>query len=439
MNAPGILRDRTDNVLAWLRDNDGLEFVLWGWIRLFMILSIPLAFTLFAMLVFENINPLEIARQMQANNPWLGIIPTWLVVFLTPFSSWRLARYWLPLLVVFLVVLFSSARFVQGFYGLPTFFPALGYVFAATFGLFYPVVVIEEDDLRTIQEDENVLTRIGGPGFVIIRPGNAVLFRRPNFPDTICLDRVYFMRPTETFGGIAKLTDQRGHRDEVWAVTRDGIQLLLKDINFCYRLFQDNNRTQSRSIDNPYPFSTNAMQNYVYNLGADSWEGAVGRLVVGEMNRFINNNDIDFLTAPRQDDQNPRLNFRNQLFTGGITRNLQRIGTELLWIDVGHVDILDMAEEDAQNVDGQRFAFWASSQIGLVNAIHAKGDANRIAYQERGRVEAQAELLQSITESMQGFDQTGDPAENIRKILLVQTAQILEGLREAGRMQKDET
>jgi hypothetical protein len=443
VNGNGAARflGRSDNVWSWLRDNNGVEEVFWGWARLIVLMAIPLMITLFAMLVIGNINPLALAREMQSKFPILGLLPDWLVVFLTPVSSWGVVRYWLPLLVVFLLALILSARYVQTFYGMQgNIFPAIQYIFASTFGMFYPAIIIEGEDLNSIQDDQGALWRIGGPGFVFIRPGIAVLFRRFNQPDTICLDRVYFMRPFETIGSIAVLSDQCGNRDEVWAVTRDGIQLLLKDINFSYRLSQDNDRTQSRSIENPYPFSEEAMMDFTYNLSAgDSWEGAVRRFVVGEITSFISSHEIDYLTAPRKNDQEPRLDFRNQLFTNGITQRLKNIGTELLWIDVGHVDILEVNKESHQNVDGQRFAYWASSQIGIVNAIHAKGDADRIAYQERGRVEAQAELLKNITASMEGFDQTGDPAENLRKILLVRTAQILEGLGEAGRLKRDDT
>ncbi len=67
--------------------------------------------------------------------------------------------------------------------------------------------------------------------------------------------------------------------------------------------------------------------------------------------------------------------------------------------------------------------------------MHAYGEAKQSAYREKGRVEAQAELLRNITESLRGFEQRGDPAENVRRILLLHTAQILEAMREDGAKQ----
>ena len=118
-----------------------------------------------------------------------------------------------------------------------------------------------------------------------------------------------------------------------------------------------------------------------------------------------------------------------------MRHRLQEVGTELLWIDIGHLDILEISAKKQENVDGQRFAFWASRWIGNINRTHAFGEAERLALQERGRVEAQAELLRNITNSLRGFEQTGDPTENLRRMLLVRTAQILEGMGEKSHVQ----
>ena len=59
-----------------------------------------------------------------------------------------------------------------------------------------------------------------------------------------------------------------------------------------------------------------------------------------------------------------------------------------------------------------------------------RGDAQRMALQERGRSEAQAELLRNITASLREANLQPDHPENVRKILLVRTAQILEGMRD---------
>ena len=119
-----------------------------------------------------------------------------------------------------------------------------------------------------------------------------------------------------------------------------------------------------------------------------------------------------------------------QLFKPGIQKRLKRIGAELLWVDIGHMDIVELSPENRENVDGQRLDYWASRWIGEIKKTHAIGEAKRVAYQERGRVDAQAKFLESITDGLRGFEQTEDPAENLRRLLLVRTAEILEGMAE---------
>ena len=120
------------------------------------------------------------------------------------------------------------------------------------------------------------------------------------------------MRPFETLGTIIDLDDQHDCRDEILAVTRDGIQLHLREINFRYGLLASatDGVSQTRTPLNPYPFSQDAMQDMAYNAAAgETWAAAVGRIVVGAIKGFISAHEIDYLTAPRQTARTHGLNY----------------------------------------------------------------------------------------------------------------------------------
>ncbi len=51
------------------------------------------------------------------------------------------------------------------------------------------------------------------------------------------------------------------------------------------------------------------------------------------------------------------------------------------------------------------------------------------AYQELGRAEAQAELIVSITQAMEGIPISGDLVQSIKNILMARTAQLLDALK----------
>ena len=137
----------------------------------------------------------------------------------------------------------------------------------------------------------------------------------------------------------------------------------------------------------------------------------------------IATNNLDFLTAPREEGQDPRGSLRDAVFASDLRARLATIGAELQWIDVGHIEI------ESTDVDSVRVELWAAELIGNAKVARAFGEARLLAYQELGRAEAQAELIISITQAMEGIPMTGDSVQSLRNILMARTAQLLDALR----------
>ncbi len=326
-------------------------------------------------------------------------------------------------------VLVAGAYYIKDVYDLRYFRDGLRFVIAALFAVGLPALVIEKGEKQIVKHKTNLLDAIGGPGYVVIQPGNAAMFRTLKHPSHVSLTSTYFMGPFETIAQTINLDEQQGDKDGIKAVTRDGIQVLVQDVHFRYQIKKqiENGQPKKRSIKDPYPFSDEAMHNVAFNLtvtkkGLDKWGASVEGRVVGAITEFISEHTIDYLTAPRQDGQNPRLELRNELFYRQIQRRLEGIGAELLWADVGHLDIIE------ESVDDQRTSVWAADWVGDANIIRAYGEAKRLAYQELGRAEAQAELIMSITEALNEAIQGPESTTNMRKLLLVRTAQVLDAM-----------
>lgn len=406
---------------------------LLGWARLILLLvSIPL-FAIAGMWIFEYAHPSEIANGIRESSLWTKLIPSWLAFLLTPFTAWKYARYMFAPIGAFLLVFLNGALYVQDVYALETFSSALRYVFCSMFGLAYPRLQIDGGKKELKLGEIHTLDKIGGPGFALVQPGNAALFKTLGVPSTIQMPRRYFLSPFEKISAIVDLTDQEGHKEDAWMVTSDGIQLHLRDIRFCYRLLPSTPEGNGpvRTTQTPYPFSADTLLDSVFGLSAgDTWQTAIERMVIGEITGFVNKHPIDHLTAPRRFTQDPRRELRMQLFKPGIQERLKKLGAELLWIDVGHMDIVELSSARHENVDGQRLDYWATHWKGEIKKTHAVAKAKKAAYQERGRVDAQARFLQSVMEALRGFEQDEDPAENLRRMLLLRTAEILEGMRE---------
>jgi hypothetical protein len=341
-------------------------------------------------------------------------------------------RYYIAPVAGIIGVFLWAAAYVRDIYALPKMRLGFQYVVASVTGRNYPGLTIDGGEKKIGKGQTNLLDAIGGPGYVFIHPGNAVLFRKLRAPSNVTLRETYFLEPFETIGQIASLDEQQGDRNGVKALTRDGIRVTINDIHFRYRLFTElsGGRPKPRTMKDPYPFDERALRNMAYNLsvdenGLESWKTAVARAIVGGITDYINAHNIDALTAPRSAGEDPRKELRQSLFNGPTRSALRNLGAELIYVDMGHFAI------DEGLVDEQRTETLAADWLGNASVVKAFGEARASAYQELGRAEAQAELLIGITNALEQADLGDNPPEAIRRILLVQTAQLLETLADA--------
>lgn len=440
---------------------------IFGVLRLIFLFWSCLLFALWCIKNLEGHDPWIIAKEIEFAVDqfahqipkifWLTLIPPILIklptvfwLIFVPLQEWQYFRYLFAPLGAFLLMFLNDAFYVEDIYHLPSLRRAARYVFSSLFALFYPRAQIESGRIDGEDPDEEIglheqhlLRAIGGPGFARIQPGNAVAFRDWFRDRGIQDNQLYFMRPFEMIARVVNLEDQHGHLEDAAATTRDGIRLRLKNIDYRFTILGPNqsnagrrqNQSLQRNQNTPFPYSVNAVETIAYSFsasekGADSWYDVVKRNVNSALTTFISANALDYLTAPRQDEQNPRLELRIELFAAAVSETLRRAGTELHWMDIGQFDIDNLQENKEQDpVDQARTKLWAARLVGDANAIRSDSDAKHLAYQEIARSEAQAEIINSITDALRDTDFGTNRTETLRHIFLVRTAQILEALR----------
>ncbi|HMN59660.1 MAG TPA: hypothetical protein PJ988_04820 [Anaerolinea sp.] len=343
-------------------------------------------------------------------------------------------RYSIAPIAAIIFVFIWAGFYVKDVFALPMLRLGIQYVRSSVSGSDYPGLVIDGGEKKIPKGQINLLDAVGGPGYVFIHPGNAVLFRSLRKPTNITIRETYFLEPFETIGQIASLDEQQGSRDGVKALSRDGIMVTVKDIHYRFRLFteQESGRPKRRTLQDPYPFDQRALWNMAYNLsveehGLESWKTAVGRAIVGGITEFINAHDIDYLTAPREANQDPRRELRHNLFNGPAKYSLRNLGAELIYVDLGHFAI------DEETVDQQRTETWAAEWQGNAQVVKAYGDAKRSVYMELGRAEAQAELLMGISGALENIELGDNPQETVRRLVLARTAQLMEAMAESSK------
>lgn len=380
---------------------------------------------------FHQISPLELEQSYRASNPVFAHSPDWLVIFVASITNPYIIRYAIAPLAAIICIILAGTFYVKDVYALYSFTTALHYVLASLFAVAYPELRIDKGVKQLKKGETNLIEAIGGPGSVLVEPGSAAIFRQLREPTSTIISATYFLGPFETIAHTVDLDEQQGDKDEITSLTRDGIRVRLTDVHFRYRLKTEpeNGFPARRSVKTPYPFVASALESMTYNLqvtkdGQDKWSAAIERPVVGVIMDYIAAHTIDYLTAPREGDCDPRSDIMADILRKAKAP-LENVGAELLWIDIGHLEII----KDEDKVDHQRASSWAVDWVGDATVARAYGEAKRQAYQEMGRAEAQAEMILGIADALRDINLSGhNTADNVRRILLARTAQLLDSI-----------
>jgi len=86
-----------------------------------------------------------------------------------------ISRYLLAPLVALIGAILVGARYIQDIYNLESYGLALLYLLGSFWGMLYPKLTISDGQKQIEPDKINRLSRIGGPGYLTIYPGNAVL------------------------------------------------------------------------------------------------------------------------------------------------------------------------------------------------------------------------------------------------------------------------
>ena len=422
-------RGSLESWLTSLESNPYQVERLKSYLHVLILIATLLLFVVFGEYIFASVRAVDVTAQFYMHNPLLQFVPSWMVYLF----DWHNLRFAIAPLAAIIAVLLAGIAYVQDIYALGEMKDASKYVMASMFGFRYPDIIIDGGRRQVPPDTTNLLDSIGGPGFVMIQPGSAVVFKKLTATSLASVTRSYFLAPFETIAQIASLEDQHGFLESVQAMTRDGIRVNVRNLHYRFRILPEmkEGKPVQRSLEKPYPYSEEAMQNMTYNLsvtpaGLDPWPTAVRRMVVGRITDYISTNKLDFLTAPREESEDPRGSLRNAIFANDLRARLATIGAELQWIDVGHIEI------ENTDVDSVRVDMWAAEWMGNAKVARAFGEARLLAYQELGRAEAQAELIISITQAMEGIPISGDSVQSLQRILMARTAQLLDALRPDG-------
>lgn len=283
---------------------------------------------------------------------------------------------------------------------------------------------------------KEMVEKIGGPAHLNIAPGYAVQTETLAAPAHTYGPGKHFISRWERVQEFVELHEQEGKIGEVTAITRDGIGVTVENVRFLYRLWDrqwESETTRPTKELNPFPFSKDAIYDYVYrrtvsidDMGNQKpfvWQDAVAGKVKGIIRDYISEHKLDEVIASREhrEQEHPRVVIRRKAYEHDFKKTMRGMGTFLRWWDPGEFRSLD-------HVQNQFLSNWS---VDIENRIHlnqAHGEAQKQAYEELGRAEAEAELLMSIINSLEGIKLASDKPHTLQNLILMRTAQVIRAL-----------
>lgn len=371
-------------------------------------------------------------------------------------------RYWLLPFLVLVWVLYSAARYIQHAYGLKQFGQAMSYVLSAFSGMGLENLMVQDGQKKIPPNDENLIDLIGGPGYLILQPGNvAVLENAGGFPRVVGPGR-HFISRLETLKEVASLEEREVKVEKMTATTKDGIVVEARDIRYRYRIPGGDSGKTDGAHGRMFSYSEDGVLNMTYHrnvnaMGVTTWHFNVNSQVDTAITDYIQSHFVDYLTAPaapKPDEKkvesprteqeaksgprsenvpDPRTELNQLLRTGGLRGNLRSRGAELVWIDFGHFVMPERA------VAEQRVSTWQAEWESDASKLRAAGEARRMIAQELRRIQAQSVQLKSLEDALQEVGpQAGSHDAVTRRLILTRIAGVLDGMREQVRFDKDE-
>ncbi len=176
--------------------------LFWGKFRILVLVGLVALFLLIVIitetLILSLVNHLSIFEL-----PIVGASAPQTLTYLFTATLHSL-RFILVPLAAFTIAMLVGAHYVQDIYELESYWVGMRYLLACIFGIGYPRLQIDNGRKMVKPDEVNTLATIGGPGYVMIRPGNAVLFEHFSHPSNVLAAGWHFISRFEF--------DQRDHR-----------------------------------------------------------------------------------------------------------------------------------------------------------------------------------------------------------------------------------
>lgn len=405
----------------------------WGQMRLTLALVIAATFTLISRL-FEPINGLWLFDWVLDQLFLRDLLPPpvlSLLNFFASFASRQVLRHAIPPILGVAVAVYFGAAYLKDLLELPNFQQALRYLTSTFFGRDYPRMTISEGKALVAHPDTNPMLRIGGPGWVDIKIGNAALFERVVGPSAVLGAGTHFLRRFETLREAYDLREVERTKDNIKLMTKDGLPIVVNDMRVRFRIRARQVRTEA----NPYPVMTGAIRRAAYSRkvsanGLEVWSDMITGAVRGTVGDWIARHRMDELIPPPRDGNQPEaaagIPYRQALHALFQQKNTRQkfsdMGAEVIWVSVGHIrpdpDIdpdlkLEADPTGHDKIHQQLIDTWKASHRTLANDELTDARSYARWLRDTTRASAESDLILALTKGLREARAEGLPVDDV--------------------------
>jgi regulator of protease activity HflC (stomatin/prohibitin superfamily) len=311
----------------------------------------------------------------------------------------------LPAVFVSGVVFWLAARFVSAVYGLDSAREGLRFLIRHRFGraTFGPFLKIAEG--RIVGNTDGALTRIGGPGNLVIEYNSAVVLEQggrltrvagPGFQSLEAFEKVY---------GVIDLQPKRYRPYTVTGMTCEGIPVNW-DVEVHYQI-ADGDQKPTPTV--PYPLS----EDDVLQAATSNWRRQADLLhgqdmdweeliVVSQAERALRTilaqHSLDELIGLTEAEEHTAREFIQEELKRVLCQTAPDIGAKILQVNLHNLKVEDAAVTQ-QWIRNWRTRWQSESQVHLVEK-----EAERIYHRETAKAEAEIWLIHNICRALQQLE-----------------------------------
>lgn len=323
-----------------------------------------------------------------------------------------------------LLALALAMRFVSSFlkdlYRMQGRSEALSFLLRRLSGVwkFAPYLLIKEGKIAV--EENSVLHKVGGPGYLAIYNDTAVVTERCGRLERVLsahFPRRYnypFLAPFEKVWEIIDLRPQQW-TSPVKGMTREGIPVICEaDVRFKIddRLPDEQGRLQPKppTDEEPYPFTPEAVFRAAtarwirqpdFQGHQMDWRERVAGFTDGILRNILAEYRLDWLLGPTgEDTEHPREQIRQRL-KEQLEQEAAKVGVRIMDVQLGEIKVED------EQILTQWIEAWRAEEESRAIATLVEGEAELLRI-ETVRARAQAEMLITLVRQLQSVAVSDD-------------------------------